>query len=118
MISRYGRRSCIGLEELLLIRHGGEHAGTTSLLPPVVTAAGQSISEAEVCFRRAIDIARGQQARSLELRAATSLARLWINEGKGTEARDLLCPSTAGSQKDLTHGTCERRGRSSTRSIE
>jgi predicted ATPase len=47
---------------------------------------------AEACFRRAIDIARVQQAKSLELRAATSLARLWRDQGKRTEARGLLAP--------------------------
>src|SRR5262249_50272650 len=48
--------------------------------------------EAESCFRQAIDIARQQQAKSLELRAATSLSRLWQQQGKRTEAHDLLAP--------------------------
>jgi class 3 adenylate cyclase/predicted ATPase len=78
--------------ELTLIRPDDEHARTTPPLLPVVTVAGQPISEAEVCFRQAIDIARQQQARSLELRAAMSLARLWTGEGKSKEARDLLAP--------------------------
>jgi predicted ATPase len=47
---------------------------------------------AEVCFRRAIDIARAQQARSFELRASTSLARLWRDQGKCAEAREMLGP--------------------------
>jgi predicted ATPase len=46
--------------------------------------------EVETCFHQAIDITRHQQAKSLELRAATSLARLWWNQGKRAEARDLL----------------------------
>src|SRR5262245_42686209 len=46
--------------------------------------------EAEVCFQQAIGIARRQQAKSLELRAATSLARLWQQQGKRTEAYELL----------------------------
>src|SRR5262249_28240291 len=46
--------------------------------------------EAEVCFQHAIRIAQRQQAKSLELRAATSLARLWQQQGKRTEAYELL----------------------------
>jgi tetratricopeptide (TPR) repeat protein len=48
--------------------------------------------EAEAAFMRAIDIARSQQTRTFELRATTSLARLWRDQGKRTEARDLLAP--------------------------
>src|SRR5262249_4755899 len=47
-------------------------------------------SEAEACFSKAIDIARRQQAKALELRAATSLARLWQHQGKIAEARHVL----------------------------
>jgi len=47
-------------------------------------------SEAEACFLKAIDIARKQQAKSLELRAAMSLARLWQQQGKRAEARQML----------------------------
>jgi len=47
-------------------------------------------AEPEACFARAIEIARRQQARSLELRAATSLCRLWHSQGKTTEAHDIL----------------------------
>jgi predicted ATPase len=46
--------------------------------------------EAEVCFLKAIEISRKQQAKSLELRATTSLARLWRQQGKQREARDTL----------------------------
>ena len=49
-------------------------------------------SEAEVSFQDALTAARHQQAKSLELRAATSLARLWRQQGKTTEAHDLLAP--------------------------
>jgi predicted ATPase len=48
--------------------------------------------EAERCFHHALAIARTQQAKSLELRAATSLARLWQQQGKRREAHDLLAP--------------------------
>ena len=49
-------------------------------------------SEAEACFHRALEIARTQKARSWELRAATSLARLWQGQGKPDDARELLAP--------------------------
>ena len=51
-----------------------------------------STSEIEGHFNRALTIARGQQARAFELRAAMSLARLWGEEGPRAEARDLLAP--------------------------
>jgi predicted ATPase len=47
-------------------------------------------AEAEACFHRAINIARQQQAKSLELRAVMSLSRLWQSQGKKDEARQLL----------------------------
>jgi TOMM system kinase/cyclase fusion protein len=47
-------------------------------------------STAEECFQQALDVARRQHARSLELRAATSLGRLWQQQGKRTEAYQLL----------------------------
>jgi predicted ATPase len=46
--------------------------------------------EAETCFHKAIGIAREQQAKSLELRAAMSLVRLWQQQGKKEEARQML----------------------------
>jgi predicted ATPase len=49
-------------------------------------------AEAETCFRHAIHIAQNQQAKSLELRTATSLAKLWQQQGKRQEAYDLLAP--------------------------
>ena len=49
-------------------------------------------AEAETCFRQALDIARRQQAKSWELRAAMSLSRLWQRQGKRAEARELLAP--------------------------
>jgi TOMM system kinase/cyclase fusion protein len=48
--------------------------------------------EAESCFHHALDLARNQQAKSFELRAATSLARLWQQQDKRHEAYDLLAP--------------------------
>jgi predicted ATPase len=49
-------------------------------------------AEAASWLRRAIDRAQAQQARSLELRAATRLARLWADQGRRIEARELLAP--------------------------
>ena len=49
-------------------------------------------AEAERCFRRALDVARRQSAKSLELRAATSLARLLRERPRTDEARALLAP--------------------------
>ncbi len=46
--------------------------------------------EAEACFLKAVEISRKQQAKSLELRAVTSLARLWQQQGKQREAHQLL----------------------------
>jgi predicted ATPase len=48
------------------------------------------MSQAEHCFSQAIDVARQQQAKSLELRASISLSRLWQQQGKSNEARKLL----------------------------
>ncbi|HZA56217.1 MAG TPA: hypothetical protein VE616_18385, partial [Candidatus Udaeobacter sp.] len=46
--------------------------------------------QAETCFQEAIQVTRGQSARSLELRAAMSLSRLWQQQGKKDDARKLL----------------------------
>jgi predicted ATPase len=57
-----------------------------------VLAATGDRAEAASWFQQAIDMARSQQAKSLELRAATSLARLWQAQGKRAQAHDLLAP--------------------------
>ena len=49
-------------------------------------------AKAEEYFERALAVARQQQAKSWELRAAMSMARLWRDQGKRDEARDLLAP--------------------------
>jgi class 3 adenylate cyclase/predicted ATPase len=54
--------------------------------------ARQRVPEAEVCFHQALDVARRQQTKSWELRAAMSLARLWQQQGKRAEAYELLAP--------------------------
>jgi predicted ATPase len=49
-------------------------------------------TEAEACFRRAMAVARGQEAKLWELRAAMSLARLWRDQGRRSECHELLTP--------------------------
>jgi predicted ATPase len=49
-------------------------------------------AKAEAYFERALEVAREQQAKSWELRAAMSMARLWRDQGKRDEARDFLAP--------------------------
>jgi predicted ATPase len=62
-------------------------AGEIVLLSPEPDAA-----KAEMHFDRALAVARAQQAKSWELRAAMSMARLWRDQGKRDAARDLLAP--------------------------
>jgi class 3 adenylate cyclase/predicted ATPase len=68
--------------ELLLLRAAQRHLAQGS----------REQHEAEACFQQALDIARHQQAKSLELRADMSLARLWQRQGKRAEAHALLAP--------------------------
>ena len=58
----------------------------------LLVQSAKNTSEAEGCFNQAIDVARRQSAKSPELRAATSLARLWHQQGKTGEASALLAP--------------------------
>jgi predicted ATPase len=58
----------------------------------LLTLSADNHAEAEGCLRQALDVARHQQAKSLELRAAVSLSRLWQQHGKRDEARELLAP--------------------------
>ena len=53
---------------------------------------GNAVEEAEALFGQSLEIARRQEAKTFELRAATSLARLWQRQGKRDAARDLLAP--------------------------
>ena len=62
-------------------------AGEIALLSPE-----PDVAKAEAHFERALAVAREQQAKSWELRAAMSLARLWRDQGNRDEARDLLAP--------------------------
>jgi predicted ATPase len=67
--------------ELLLQAGGGERDGSVA-----------ATEAAEACFQRALAVARHQRARSLELRAAMSLSRLWQRLGRRTAASELLTP--------------------------
>jgi predicted ATPase len=68
-------------------------------------------AEAEACFRQALVIAHHQQAKSLELRAAMSLARQWQGQGKHAEARQLLAPIYAWFTEGFdTADLCEAKG--------
>ncbi len=58
----------------------------------LLALSGDNQPEAEACFHQALATARQQQAKSWELRAATSLARLWQSQGKRQEAHELLEP--------------------------
>jgi predicted ATPase len=68
--------------ELLLLREAQSHPAQ----------GGRKPHDAEACFQQALDIARRQEAKSLELRAAMSLSRLWQQQGKRAEAYELLAP--------------------------
>jgi DNA-binding winged helix-turn-helix (wHTH) protein/predicted ATPase len=77
-----------------------EAAGRGNLLAEVYRLRGTlllrqsvpDVAQAEACFQQALSIARRQQARSWEIRTATSLAQLWQHQGKRAAARELLAP--------------------------
>jgi predicted ATPase len=62
-------------------------AGEIALMSPK-----PDVAKAEACFNRALAVAREQQAKSFELRAAMRMARLWREQGKRDEAREILAP--------------------------
>ena len=78
----------------------GEQSGARSGLAAALHIKGEALAsmaparwpDAEACFMEALQVARTQHAKSLELRAATGLARLWCVEGRRGLARDLLAP--------------------------
>ena len=89
-----------GLHLLTDARAALEGSGRGDLLAETYRLQGalllrQAVPEtvqAEACFQQALAIARRQQAKSWELRAAMSLSRLWQQQGKRAEARELLAP--------------------------
>lgn len=83
-------------EALMAVHKSGEHSYEAELyrlkgeLLLAHSAANQA--EADACFCQALAVGRRQQAKSWELRAAMSLARLWQQQGKRHDARELLAP--------------------------
>jgi predicted ATPase len=83
-------------DALAMTRLGGEHFS----LPEIHRVKGKLLlvgpvndrDAAEAALTEALSIARAQQAKLLELRAATSMARLWGDQGKRKEAHELLAP--------------------------
>jgi predicted ATPase len=89
-----------GLRVLAEMRLAVDHSGFRCLEAEIYRLTGalllqQAISnapQAEAHFEQALEVARRQQAKSWELRAAMSLCRLWQRQGKLAEARELLAP--------------------------
>ena len=81
-------------EALTLVNKQGVHAWEAELLrlkgELTLTLSIEHQPEAAACFQQALDVARHQQAKSLELRVAMSLSRLWQQQGKRDGAHDLL----------------------------
>jgi predicted ATPase len=81
-------------EALALVDKNGEHFYEAEIHrlkgELLLTLPADSQTAAEICLAQALAIARRQQAKSLELRAATSLSRLWQRQGKRAEAHELL----------------------------
>jgi predicted ATPase len=85
---------CIG-EAMTAIKTTGERwfeAEVNRIAGEIAFKSSPDAAEAEGYFERALAVARAQQAKSWELRAAMSMARLWRDQGKRDEARDLLAP--------------------------
>ena len=84
--------------EALIEQHGDRsywaevHRLKGELLQQVASRRGDADASAEGSFLKAMEIAREQQAKLFELRAAMSLSRLWQRQGKDTAARELLAP--------------------------
>jgi class 3 adenylate cyclase/tetratricopeptide (TPR) repeat protein len=81
-------------EGLEIARTTGEHGWDAEphRLAGTVLLAENKLNKGEASLQQAIRIAQTQQAKSLELRAARDLARLWGEQGRRTEARDLIAP--------------------------
>jgi tetratricopeptide (TPR) repeat protein len=96
-LARHGDRAAAlaALQEgLEIARTTGEHGWDAELyrLAGTVLLAENKLDEGEASLQQAIRIAQAQQAKALELRAVRDLARLWGEQGRRTEARDLVAP--------------------------
>ena len=93
MFIRGGKRCGLKLTDEAL-----EQSGDTWFLPEAYRIKGELLhrpgrtNDVEGCFGQALKVAQAQGARLLELRAAMSLARLWRDQGKPQQARELLAP--------------------------
>jgi predicted ATPase len=89
-----------GLRLLTEVLAAFEESGRGDMLAEAYRLRGElllhqavpDVGQAEACFHQALAVARRQQAKSWELRAATSLGRLWQRQGKRQEAHNLLAP--------------------------
>jgi class 3 adenylate cyclase/predicted ATPase len=86
---RYCEAEFYRLKGELLLKTCSKESGS-DISPMHSTPRSSYAEEAEACLRQALDIARHQQAKSLELRAAVSLSRLWQQQGRRAEARQML----------------------------
>jgi len=77
-------------------------AGEIALMSP-----GPDAAKAEACFERALAVARAQQAKSFELRAAMSIAQLWRDQGRRDEAREQL--GWTNGKNVQSRGSLERK---------
>src|SRR5712692_7118016 len=76
--------------ELTLAQSSVQRLASSVTNPQSLAPNPQAEAEAEECFWKAIEVARKQEAKSLELRAVMSLSRLWQQQGKKEEARQML----------------------------
>jgi predicted ATPase len=93
-VSNFGEGLRLLTEALALVDKTGERRSEAELYRVkgelLLQQSPDNHTEAETSFQKALDVARSQEAKSWELRAATSLSRLWKQQGKREKARNLL----------------------------
>ena len=104
-------------EGLACVERNGERWAESELLRlrgQLFLTRGANHAQAEACLRKALDVARGQQAKSYELRAATALASHWRQQGKNGEAQGGRCRRRSRRGRPIsTARTCAMRESSS-----